>query len=411
MKNIFPILMCIIIFCTACGNSHSETFSASHDNSSTKTGNENNVVSSLSPDDVNELYSYAENLFQPYWGLNNNAFIKKVEGGYYYIYNDLLCYFDTQNNLSTPLCSTPGCTHEDETCSAFVGLYGDDYQYGFNTMGFEIYDNQIYIIGTETSETCDFYIYRMNMNGTERTKLFYLYSAEPDEHGFVLWDYSLIMHDGYFYGVINYDNDISLSRIDTSGKTEKIFDLNDKYATNIEKICAYGEYVYFEANWYDDKELTQYHAYLYRYNTVTGDIENIADNLQLNGNNFFLINESQILYMNMDFDILIYDFTAKETVSVIYSEGSFSEFAYDGLYIYVQSENSDGLTVFDTDGNVVDSFECGDYSCLFGDFEYLFCTSFSNLATGEEYETDSIWALDKSQIGSDDKEWIKLESN
>lgn len=120
--------------------------------------------------DINEHYMYIENSYQPYWGWQ--TYIKRAENGYYFISDDLLYFFDSETKNTTPLCSAIDCSHNDENCSAYLGDYGDKFEYGFIDLGFEVYDNNIYVLGYEQKEVCDIYVYRISMDGSERETYF-----------------------------------------------------------------------------------------------------------------------------------------------------------------------------------------------------------------------------------------------
>ena len=150
----------------------------------TNSTNENN-----SSTGTKEFYTYSANSNQPYWVGSN---IKKVDQGYYYISAYLLYFFDTVSNESYVVCSSPDCSHSNETCSAYLGNYGDNGEYGFLTNGLEVSDTYIYVMGYEKSTVTDFYLYRINKDGTNKKKLFYLYSTDKD-----YYFYPFTMHENW----------------------------------------------------------------------------------------------------------------------------------------------------------------------------------------------------------------------
>lgn len=109
--------------------------------------------------------------------------ISDFDKGYYYINNDgNIKYFDYSAKKEIYLCNKPNCKHNEEECSSYLGR--------FNSTELFVYNNYLYLIsstgsvtimsssmsedGTSTSqiggETPK--IYRMNLDGTNKTKLF-----------------------------------------------------------------------------------------------------------------------------------------------------------------------------------------------------------------------------------------------
>lgn len=393
-KYCIHILLVIILFCTGCSTSNENQTAAQNIP----------TVSSILSDE--SLYKYTADESQNYWGSNGNNYIKKVENGYYYIYEDLLYYFDKTSETSTVVCSSLDCSHNTSDCSAYFGDYGDLRQYGYNTMGFEIYDNNIYIIGYEMNEVCDFYLYRVNLDGSEREKICYLYSAEKDEDGYFSYGYTLTMHNGCFYGTVDQENGWAcLGRISADGEITTISDYSDKEYFYIGIVRCYGNYVYYNVSSYSDEDYNDYNSDLYRYNIDTEETELVIEDFFFS-EGYLLIDEENILYLNSDNEFNIININTEDKTTVLeWNEEYCNGFSYDGIYIYIIDMSSD-VCIYDTAGNFVDKITCG--TCLFGDSEYLFVEAGDEPGAEQSGNGWGLWALDKSQLGSENKEWIML---
>jgi hypothetical protein len=170
--------------------------------------------------DVKALYDTdQEYSAQSYWG-NNNHKIKKADNGYYFIEDSLLYFWDPETKDGTVVCSAPNCNHQDSDCNAYLGDFGDQWQNGFDKYGLEIFNNHIYIREREIKDNVmDFYAYQFSMDGSERKKMGYLFSKKQDPDGGYSSTYEWLMLDGYYYGVIDSDDDTyGLSKIRLDGK-------------------------------------------------------------------------------------------------------------------------------------------------------------------------------------------------
>ena len=104
------------------------------------------------------------------------------ENGYFYINNDSnkIMYFDYNTKKEVYLCNKPNCKHDNNTCSSYLEIaqnnelfYYNDYLYFINA---EAAGNVIHVNfdGTrnEENEGRPATIYRMNLDGTDKKKLF-----------------------------------------------------------------------------------------------------------------------------------------------------------------------------------------------------------------------------------------------
>ena len=394
------IFFIIIIFCTSCDNTSEKNASSSIDNSDIE---KSTLV------DEDSLYAYNENSSQNYWGsFAGSNYIREVDNGYYFFFNDVLCYFDKNSKSSTVVCSSLNCTHDNEECSAYFGIYGDASQYGFNTMGFEIYEDYIYLIGYDISEVWDCYLYRCNLDGTGRTKIGYLYSIDADEDNGYITSYELTMHNGCLYGILDSENEYScISKITLDGEVTKIVECNEGYYPSIDSVQCYNNYVYYIEKWYESEDYTGYNSCLYRYNINSEEIECLIEGFYYNFG-YLLIDDNKVLYMNTDENFCVKDISTKDESVIIESNAEdLWSFSFDGRYIYIVSGDDSVLDVYDTEGNLIDEITDFD-NCFFGDSEFLFVEASCEPESGQSCDGWSWWVLDKSQIGETDKDWIMI---
>lgn len=383
-KRLYSIIvgLGIMLLFSGC-NSNAETVNSKNNGEKIKT---------------NSYYSFDADSNQTYWKGNC---IKKAEKGYYYFYNNRLYFWDKETMESILVCIVPDCKHKDEYCNAYFGSYGDKLQYDFLDLGLEITDKNIYAIGYERSEVTDFYLYRISRDGTEREKLFYLYSTEKD-----YYFYEYIMHRGNLYQAVINEERACLEKTSLDNKVTTIIDLSQYYGVCLDTILGYGDYIYFDAAWYEDKEQKKLQAKLYRYNVNTDKLEVVLDDFICNG--YQMVDENCMIYMELDYSIKKMDIRTGKEIILRPTDGNFFDFSYDGVYLYINNHYDNKIEVYNLDGNKIDEIEFYGGNCYFGDSEYLFVQDMAD-KNGELSEEYGTYILDKSQIGSDKKEWKGLE--
>lgn len=384
---IFIVMMSLLVGC------NSKTKQKVQENVKEK---EESTVDAVQSKKMSAFYQYEGDNMQTYWQGDD---IKKVENGYYYINNKKLYFFETEMNESFVVCSSPDCNHEDEQCCAYVGEYGENMEWGFLEMGMEVTDAYIYMLGYEQKEVTDVYLYRIRKDGTLKEKVCYLYSTDDA----TLW-YPYKMHQQSLYQFWDNGEECYLEKIDLEGHKEIIYDVSNLNKPVISNIAGYGEYVYFDVTWYTDAEQKQVASKLYRYHTKTKEVEEVLKEFVCN--TFQLIDEDTILYMDISYNILKMDMTTNQTTNLILSSGNYFPFSYDGIYMYIENINEGMVDVYDLDGNKLDSIDLLSGECAFGDSEYLFVRNVIS-DNGEEL---CWYVLSKNQIGTSEKQWVKLEN-
>lgn len=69
----------------------------------------------------------------------------KVDGGYYFINDSTLSFYDAQSKDAYPACNKANCTHSDENCQAYLSV-----ETFYPGMGMYYYNNALYLLGHES---------------------------------------------------------------------------------------------------------------------------------------------------------------------------------------------------------------------------------------------------------------------
>lgn len=345
--------------------------------------------------------------YQQYWSSEN---IKAVDNGYYFIESDKLYFWDKNKKSGTVACSNAGCSHSDERCNAYFGSYGENDQYGYGNLDLEIYGDHFYKMGYEFGDTTDLSVYSISMDGSERKKLFEAYSIEKEGGGYKI-SYKWKMLDGSYYGVLDSEDDsYGLSRIELDGSSRVVYDMTGKEHAHIDDFTGEGLNLYFTATW---EENGDYRNSLVRYDTQKDQAEVVEEDYP--GSEARFIDDHTLIYQDVKNNYYKMDLDTKKDELLIEGENSFYRMSTDGVYIYVSTDT--GLNVYDLDGKKIDEIAAAEADVKFGDSEYLFIESSyepETQPTEEQLEADEqppecMWILDKKQIGSAKKDWMKME--
>lgn len=173
--------------------------------------------------------------------------ISDFDKGYYYINNtNNIKYFDYSAKKEIYLCNKPNCKHDSKECSSYLAKYEaydlfvyNNYLYLISGSGnAEIISSSIGEDGTSKSEAVRKtpIIYRMNLDGTNKTKLFECPSGVELSSDFIfegnnLYTFFLknktIELSKNCYTSIEIDRELVKINLDTK-KYEKIFDSKNK---------------------------------------------------------------------------------------------------------------------------------------------------------------------------------------
>lgn len=211
--------------------------------------------------------------------------------GYYYIVNNILYYYDIDNDINTPLCSRTECSHNSSGCDAYVYASSTTSENkDANCVGNAIfyYNNHIYMIERSGYET---YIIQYDTNFNNKEKLLTLTSGRLNFLGTYGEGHSFAMHDGYmyYYAVINADENhadkdymgtVSCCRVKLEKGAEPEILGQFEYGTDYDywggystKVAVSSDNVFFLAGatyrWYGKSNNVQYRVAVYDTKTNT----------------------------------------------------------------------------------------------------------------------------------------------
>lgn len=195
------------------------------------------------------------------------------EDGFYSFdeYESLVYFIDKSSYKSTPLCSKPNCTHSDSSCNAYYDLF----------YGIYVNDGFLYIIA-EDIKSGNMELYKLSMDGSEKSKVRSLYQTESEDAG---QSAEFIIHRGVGYLVINWiDDDPEKEReqylyrvsLEDDGM-EELFSVKG-YLPTIRMVNTCGDNIYFYSSVYKNPLSEGEHAEEidYCYNAEDGSITEMA---------------------------------------------------------------------------------------------------------------------------------------
>ena len=330
-----------------------------------------------------------QNDSQNYWNPDNHA-VAKGDGGYYYtsetdnIYR--IMFFDEESGESIPLCAKPECTHDDNTCNAFIMGKMHKYYQGdeFLSQTLYYYKNYIYMIKCNAGMGK---LVRISLDGVERKDIGELF---PNNNASTI---SLVFHGDYVYA---YDDTGHAGQTTEAEEVIKKISLKDGSSENvfsykgvgasIDRGRSYGEKLYFVTREYSlNKDTAQQkieYKGLYEYNYNSGDAKKVIEGDICD---YSIDTVNQCIYYFVDGKGL-YKYSQtdgkNELIYAAHNELITCKMSYDGKYIYMYNTGMGSLTdgksrvkpkcfVFDSTGNVINEILCPGM-VYFGDEHYLF---------------------------------------
>lgn len=392
MKRLWFAILVMLLLLAGCGSDENQG-----------TDNNNSVT------DISKIYETEEDYpAQSYWRYTN---MKKMGSGYYFFLSRTLYYWDSETQSGTICCPAPNCSHHSTDCSAYFGNYGEQWKYGYQGLDLEIYNNRIYIIGYKNDEVTDFHVYSVSLDGTEREKMGYLYSKEEAADGGLFMTYDWVMIDGYYYGPYSSDEEpVGLYKIRVDGEKTLAMDISDKENAYLHRIQGIDKQICFTLEWQEgsveEGNLVHYSNFM-RYDTETGETETLLENCNIC--EYCFLDEDHIFYYDIKGNCYFVDLNTKEEKCII-EGGVDGVLSSDGKYLYIDNHSS--LCVYTPDGTLVDEIQTSAGQVLFGDEKYLFVDA--PVEPGQEFTEDGysvtyLWILDKSQLGTEDKQWMKMD--
>lgn len=270
------------------------------------------------------------------WTMINNRTANACENGYYYITDDreFIKYFDYTAKKEVYLCNKPNCNHEDSSCSSYL-----DPMSFFELF---VYQNHLYLVES-VGETVCFQateenevqlstiertapsIYQLNLDGTQKTKLFQCPSG-------VEMDMPILIKGDILYALFKKSKLVeigtnSTTSIETERKLVKINLQSGEYeevcdAKNRDMLSVYqNQILWSETKYKQDPE------------KFIQDDDGYIDNLYQS--------TVQLSLMNLD--------TLEETIVVEDTFEHLETMEVDGNCVYVLGKNSQTLEVIDLD--------------------------------------------------------------
>ena len=341
-----------------------------------------------------------------------SSFIK-TDGGYYFVTDLKLYFYDTEKKESYPVCSKANCKHSDSDCSAYLSPL----KY-IPMAGMSYYDHSLYILGYEKSGESkrQNYIYQINLDNFKHKKAAYLFDSSS------AFSVDYVVHRGYVYFVYGQSSMTQGSTVlyrTKLGNTkndapEAIYEFSG-IGTNLFGLHAYGNNLFFITSSYEDEEGNGYET--------TGNIMDIHSLEAKEG-----VDALFASYLNEEY---IYFENDKNSVHRIHIHTNEEEFfcnidgpAYisaDSKYIYFDNRqkmhieknfNDRKIYVYDKKGSFVTEIvpKNPTDACYFGGDDVMIFKEIT--VTDEVVESEGAkgyYVLDKSQITSPDKQFIDME--
>ena len=341
-----------------------------------------------------------------------SSFIK-TDGGYYFVTDLKLYFYDTEKKESYPVCSKANCKHSDSDCSAYLSPL----KY-IPMAGMSYYDHSLYILGYEKSGESkrQNYIYQINLDNFKHKKAAYLFDSSS------AFSVDYVVHRGYVYFVYGQSSMTQGSTVlyrTKLGNTkndapEAIYEFSG-IGTNLFGLSAYGNNLFFITSSYEDEEGNGYET--------TGNIMDIHSLEAKEG-----VDALFASYLNEEY---IYFENDKNSVHRIHIHTNEEEFfcnidgpAYisaDSKYIYFDNRqkmhieenfNDRKIYVYDKSGNYITEIvpKNPTDACYFGGDDVMIFKEIT--VTGEVVESEGAngyYVLDKSQLTSPDKQFIDME--
>ena len=319
-----------------------------------------------------------------------------IEDGYY-IQMDRMEYLDWKSKEIVPVCNKAECEHKPlENCNAYNNFSGDTYMYYGGYM--YCIDTLVKKDGSQGQALC-----RIKKDGTDKEKLYDMFALSEDaaDDGIALLD---CIHRGYiYYAVERLDTETEKTtatvyrrKLEKNASAEKVFE-KTAYAMEIAMIKGYGDAVYFTTYGYKEKSYQDGKEILYKYDIVSGEIEECKKFDYENGESDFrgytvidgdlyYKENDQVIYCNQKTgeETVIFDVDKQQTTKDTKEQLSNCWLFSDRTYLYLNNENDMNakeedkkLIVLDTKGNTVDeirfsnkdwelaTFYGGDDKCLF----------------------------------------------
>lgn len=232
------------------------------------------------PAEYDPRYDCDPNLVYTYGNRNNS--ICATESTTYFAYTDApasLYFLDKATGFHGPLCGKPECTHDNETCNAYV--HGWIY-------ALSIYDGRLYWLQQRWGNDSALGVYSTALDGTDRRQVLELdkeltLELTTDQSSGLL--FTALFHRGWVYllgtyqGVSDAEGSFHVRLVgiplEGNGEARILFDMSLGIGFPYTAMQGYGDGLYVAAQDRNNKRL-----WLLRWNSVSQELETLyADEL------------------------------------------------------------------------------------------------------------------------------------
>lgn len=368
----------------------------------------NNIEVNVDQD--SETYIANED-FQNY--LNSFSAFVKVDGGYYFLSDCKLYFYDTVKNQAYPVCNKANCKHEGSDCLAYLSPL--EFYAG---MSLHYYDNALYLLGYEQEGNAVYknYMYQISLDNFKRKKAAYLFESSGQISTLFM------IHRGYVYFTHGESPMKEATAVlyrtklgNTSSDAPEIVYEFDGIGADIATLSAYGNYMLFNTTSFEDPEGNG-------YKVVTNyiDIHTLKNQTISNIRYAHFADEGKVYYFKDNKIVECYDLKTKKAELFCNIDGP-CYISADSNYIYFDSRQKMYTDESFTDRKIYVYDKSGKYiteitpknpkdDCYFGGDDIMIFKEVT--VTNEAVESEGLkgyYILDKSQLTSSDKQFIDME--
>lgn len=329
--------------------------------------------------------------------------------GDYMFYRGALYYCDYRSQTTVPLCNKPDCKHDIDAYDSDCNAAFDESEFYYDK-GIAYYDDSLYLLGKENGGSDDLSsnnsaktisLFKVSKTGSTREEICPLFDTTDINTIGVF-----TVHRGCVFWSINADDGTKLYSMSLENKESKrlVFESN-KSAAGINRFMGVGNSLYFSYSYSVDDNYNEWEGGICRYDFETDKIYSLV-----NSYSCFTVADNRLFYLDSDIapkKIFVCTLDGKNVKEFVPCPDNSWHIFSDSKYIYLSNSGNDNissgeykLSVMTFDGKTVDTIEIPD-SC-----ELLVGATMQNI-----YMIDNgLKALDKSQIGTDKKEWRTIYS-
>lgn len=329
--------------------------------------------------------------------------------GDYMFYRGALYYCDYRSQTTVPLCNKPDCKHDIDAYDSDCNAAFDESEFYYDK-GIAYYDDSLYLLGKENGGSDDLSsnnsaktisLFKVSKTGSTREEICPLFDTTDINTIGVF-----TVHRGCVFWSINADDGTKLYSMSLENKESKrlVFESN-KSAAGINRFMGVGNSLYFSYSYSVDDNYNEWEGGICRYDFETDKIYSLV-----NSYSCFTVADNRLFYLDSDIapkKIFVCTLDGKNVKKFVPCPDNSWHIFSDSKYIYLSNSGNDNissgeykLSVMTFDGKTVDTIEIPD-SC-----ELLVGATMQNI-----YMIDNgLKALDKSQIGTDKKEWRTIYS-